>query len=222
MDEKYPYGYDLNVYKIERTMKRLSLAIVFACCTLAIAAQEEGFRVNYQGAQPTIKDFALAYIASLISEAEECDAEGISLYKNLQHAITCQAKGLPLEENKTLTIDLKNGFLVYEQKYDEYLMRIEMCYWNEADGRHKLFANNRWSFENGKPLLGQYDVLSFYRYDNASKKMSWCETPGFDVEYFNKSYALPRMGKNITVTTWEDNGKQTQKILKWNGHGFSY
>ena len=51
-------------------MKRLSLAIILACCTLAVAAQEDGFRVNYQGAKPTIKDFALAYITSLISEAE--------------------------------------------------------------------------------------------------------------------------------------------------------
>ena len=202
-------------------MKRLSLAIIFACCTLAIVAQEDGFRVNYQGAKPTIKDFALAYITSLISEAEECDEEGMSLYENLQDAIKCQAKGLPLEANRTLTIDQKNGFLVYEHKYIEH-RRIEMCYWNEADGKHKLFACNRWSFENGKPMMGQYDVLSFYRYDNATKKMSWCESPGFDVEYFNKSYALPRTGKDITVTTWEDNGKKTQKTLKWNGHGFNY
>ena len=62
-------------------MKRLSLTIIFACCTLAIAAQEDGFRVNCQGAKPTIKDFALAYISSLISEAEECDEEGMSLYE---------------------------------------------------------------------------------------------------------------------------------------------
>ena len=81
---------------------------------------------------------------------------------------------------------------------------------------------NRWSFENGKPTMGQFDVLNFYRYDNATKKMSWCETPGFDVEYLNKSYALPRTGKDITVTTWEDNGKQTRKTLKWNGRGFNY
>ena len=203
-------------------MKRLSLAIVFICCTLAVAAQEEGFRVNYQGAKPTIKDFARAYLASLFTDVEECDLEGLGLYASLQEAIKRQDKGLQLEENRTLTIDLKNGFLVYEEKQDEYLMRIEMCYWNEADGKHKLFANNRWSFENGKPMLGQYDVLSFYRYDSATKKMSWCETPGFDVEYLNKSYALPRTGKDITVTTWEDNGKKTQKTLKWNGHGFSY
>ena len=203
-------------------MKRLSLAIFFACCTLTVAAQEDGFRVNYQGAKPTIKDFALAYITSLISEAEECDEEGMSLYENLQDAIKCQAKGLPLEANRTLTIDQKNGFLVYEHKYIDYLGRIEMCYWNEADGKHKLFACNRWSFENGKPMMGQYDVLSFYRYDNATKKMSWCESPGFDVEYFNKSYALPRTGKDIIVTTWHEDGKKTQKTLKWNGHGFSY
>ena len=181
-------------------MKRLSLAIILACCTLAVAAQEDGFRVNYQGAKPTIKDFALAYIASLISEAEECDEEGMSLYENLQDAIKCQAKGLPLESNSTL----------------------EMCYWNEADGKHKLFACNRWSFENGKPMMGQYDYLGFYRYDNATKKMSWCDPPGFDVEYLDKAYALPRTGKNITVTTWHEDGKKTQKTLKWNGHGFSY
>ena len=203
-------------------MKKLSLAIVFACCTLAVAAQEDGFRVNYQGAKPTIKDFALAYLASLFTDVEECDLEGLGMYADLQDAIKRQGKGLQLEENSTLTIDVKNGFLVYEQKQDEYLMRIEMCYWNEADGKHKLFACNRWSFENDKPMMGQFDVLSFYRYDNATKKMSWCETPGFDVEYLNKSYALPRTGKDITVTTWEDNGKMTQKILKWNGRGFSY
>ena len=47
-------------------MKRLSLAIIFACCTLAMAAQE-GFRVDYQGARPTIKDFVNAYLTSILS-----------------------------------------------------------------------------------------------------------------------------------------------------------
>ena len=96
-------------------MKRLSLAIVFACCTLAIAAQEDGFRVNYQGAKPTIKDFACAYLASLFVDVEECDLEGLGLYADLQESIKCQDKGLPLEENRTLTIDQKNGFLVNYQ-----------------------------------------------------------------------------------------------------------
>ena len=204
-------------------MKRLSLAIVFACCMLVVAAQEGGFRVSYQGAKPTIKDFAKAYITSLLNpEDEEPEGDGLYMYESMQKAMTCQEKGQPLKKNETLTIDLKNGFLIYEQKDDYYVYRIEMCYWNEADGKHKLFADNRWSFENGKAILGQYDGLSFYRYDNATKKMSRCNTPGFDVEYLNKSYALPRTGKDITVTTWDRNGKKTQKTLKWNGHGFSY
>ncbi|MBQ7427397.1 MAG: hypothetical protein IJQ60_14465 [Prevotella sp.] len=204
-------------------MKRLSLAIFFACCMLAVAAQEDGFRVNYQGAKPTIKDFSKAYISSLLNpEDEEPEGDGLYMYESIQKAMVCQEKGQPLEKDKTLTIDLKNGFLVYEEKDDYYVNRIEMCYWNEADGKHKLFACSRWSFENGKAILGQYDGLSFYRYDNATKKMSRCNTPGFDVEYLNKSYALPRTGKDITVTTWEDNGKKTQKMLKWNGHRFSY
>ena len=38
-------------------MKRLSLATIFACCMLAVAAQE-GIQVKYQGAKPTIRDFA--------------------------------------------------------------------------------------------------------------------------------------------------------------------
>ena len=209
---------------INKYMKRLSLAIVLACCTLAVAAQEEGFRVNYQGARPTIKDFAKACIASMLNpeDEEECEGEGLYLYESLQKAMVCQEKGQPLEKNETLTIDLKNGFLVYEQKYEENLYRIEMCYWNEADGKHKLFADNRWSFENGILSMGQYDGLSFYRYDNATKKMSRCNTPGFDVEYLDKSYALPRTGKDITVTKWDNSGKKSEKTLKWNGHGFSY
>lgn len=74
-----------------------------------------------------------------------------------------------------------------------------------------------------KPILGQYDGLSFYRYDHATKKMARCNTgSGFDVEYLDKSYALPRTGKDIIVTTWHEDGKKTQKTLKWNGHGFSY
>lgn len=62
-------------------MKKLLLAIIFACCTLAVAAQE-GFRVDYQGTRPTIKDFVKAYLTSILSEeVEECDMEGIAIYK---------------------------------------------------------------------------------------------------------------------------------------------
>ena len=203
-------------------MKRLSLAIIFACFTLVVAAQE-GFRVDYQGTRPTIKDFVKAYLTSILSEeVEECEEEGMAIYRNLQSAITNKEKGLPLDENKTLTIDMKNGFLVYEQKWEDHLLRLEMCYWNESDGKHKLFAENSWTYRNGKPILGQFGGLLFLRYNNSTKRMSHIDPPGFDVELYDKAYALPRTGKDIIVTTWHEDGKKTQKTLKWNGHGFSY
>lgn len=35
------------------------------------------------------------------------------------------------------------------------------------------------------------------------------------------SFALPRSGKDITATLWFPSGMKQQKILKWNGNGFS-
>ena len=202
-------------------MKRLSLAIVLACCTLAMAAQE-GIRVDYRGERPTIKDFAKAYITFSLSEEEECDAEGLAIYKDLQRAITLQEKGRQLDDDETLTLDTKNGFLVYEQKWDDYFSRLEMCFWNESDGKHKLFAENRMTYSNGKPILGQFDGFLFFRYNNSTKRMNHIDPPGFDSDFLNKTYALPRTGKDIIVTTWHEDGKKTQKALKWNGRGFSY
>ena len=202
-------------------MKRLSLAIVLACCTLAMAAQE-GIRVDYRGERPTIKDFAKAYITFSLSEEEECEAEGLAIYKDLQRAITLQEKGRPLDDDETLTLDTKNGFLVYEQKWDDHFSRLEMCFWNESDGKHKLFAENRMTYSNGKPILGQFDGFLFFRYNNSTKRMNHIDPPGFDSDFLNKTYALPRTGKDIIVTTWHEDGKKTQKALKWNGRGFSY
>ncbi len=208
-------------------MKRITLTIMIVCCALAMVAQET-IRVNYKGAKPNIRDFAWAYLDYLTTpcddEEDECCQEGMYLYNSLIQAIQNQDKGLPLDENETLTIDVKNGYLLYEQRYEESqsFSRIEMCYWNESDGKHKLFALCRLSYIDGKPIVGQYDEFSFYRYDNAKKRMGRCDPPGFDVTYHNKSYALPRKGKNIVVTTWNENGTKTQQTLKWNGRRFNY
>ena len=95
-----------------------------------------------------------------------------------------------------------------------------MCFWNEADKKHKLFAYSNWSYFNGHPELGQFDALTFYRYDNATRTMEYALTPGFDVIYENgTTYSLPRVGKDIKVNKW-DGGMKNQTTLKWNGHGF--
>ena len=108
-------------------MKRLSLAIIFACCMLAVAAQE-GIQVKYQGAKPTIRDFAQAYLYALFNpeDGEEPEGDGLYLYESLQQAIASQDKKLPLKKGETLTIDIRNGFLVYEERYDEFLTRVEI------------------------------------------------------------------------------------------------
>lgn len=208
-------------------MKRLTFAIIFACCTLAVAAQD--IRVNYKGAKPSISDFITAYLAPSNDEEDGCDEEAMS---GIRYAWERYLKGFTHDENYTFTLDSKNGFAVYEAKYNnddsELLIRIEMCYWNEADGKHKLFAYNHRLYKDGWYHPGQYDGLLFMRYDNAKKKMyyhsddgveAFKETRSPNVEY---SCSLPHSGKDIIVTCWERNGKKTQKTLKWNGHGFSY
>lgn len=200
-------------------MKRISLAIMLALCTLSMTAQDV-IRVNYKGAKPTIIDFAWAFLFSEEEDEDECDQEATAGQKQ---ALMNYRNGLPQKEGVTFTVDERNGYILYEWKNDEsdFNIKTEMCYWNEADGKHKLFAYNSWYYENGVPAGGQYDGLIFYRYTNATKKMVMCDDPGFDTEYFNTSYDLPRNGKDIIVNKWDENGKKTQKTLKWNGRRFN-
>ena len=199
-------------------MKRISLAIIFACCMLTLAAQD-AIRVNFKGANPTITDFALAFLAD--DDDEECDTEATA---GVQNALDNYINGLEQDDDVTFTVDEKNGYILYEWRSEDsdYMIRTEMCYWNEADKKHKLFAYNSWLFKNGKPASGQYDGIIFCRYDNATKKMIYCNDPGFESEYFNTTYSLPRTGKDIIVTKWNEDGTKTEKVLKWNGRKFSY
>ena len=202
-------------------MKRISLAIMFALCTLSVAAQDV-IRVNYKGAKPTISDFAWALLSNYVWDEED---DVLDESKNAaKSAWTQYRKGLPLDEGDKITVDQKNGYAVYESRDGEDLLMVEMCYWNEADQKHKLFAYNVKCYDCGKYSPGQFDGLTFYRYDNATKKMTLCEAPGFEVVYGTEdgawvSYDLPRSGKDIIYTEWKGNAKK-QKTLKWNGRRF--
>ncbi|MBQ3324460.1 MAG: hypothetical protein IJG81_06430 [Muribaculaceae bacterium] len=48
-------------------MKRKAFAIMFALCALIMLAQD-GIKVNYKGAKPTISDFAWAYLSYMDDE----------------------------------------------------------------------------------------------------------------------------------------------------------
>ena len=192
---------------------------------MAVSAQEGGIRVKYQGAKPNISDFVTAYLNSRSEGDDDCSDESFNAVKQ---AWNTKRAGKKLREGETLIIDEKNGFVLYEDKIDgENMLRVEMCYWNEADQKHKLFAYNVACFQNLKYSPGQFDGLTFFRYDNATKRLAYCEAPGFDAAMGNDkgewlSYSLPRSGRDITVTTWQKNGKEQRKLLKFNGRKFSY
>lgn len=206
-------------------MKRVTMLLVLACCSLVLAAQES-LRVDFQGAKPTISDFAWAYLSDSVDDDEEecCVDESI---RAVRVAWDRKREGLPQEEGVTLTVDEKNGFVLYESRSDNFLLRVEMCYWNESDQKHKRFAVCVACFdEKGRPDPGQFDGLSFYRYDNAAKTMEYCADNGFDMEYRTDdgawvTYSLPRSGKDITVTYWYESGEK-QKTLKWDGSRFGF
>ena len=204
-------------------MKRIILAIALVCCTLTLAAQG-GIKVKFQGDSPTISDLAWAVMTAYDDEE---DADMDESMNALKQAWIRNRDGLPQEEGVTLSIDRKNGFVLYESQQDESLVRIELCYWNEADKKHKLVAYNVACFMDGKYEPSQYDGLRFFRYDNASRSMEgWYEDTGFEVEYMTDdgafvSYALPRTGKDIVMTTWYPDGPK-QKTLKWGGRRFSF
>ena len=207
-------------------MKRKSLAIIFACCVLALAAQD-AIKVNYKGKKPTISDFAWAFLSDYVYDenADDCLDE---VKSSVKQAWTLYRQGASQKKGETLTVDNKNGYAIFEHQEmnesNEDLGRVEMCYWNEADGKHKLFAYNVACFRDGKYDPGQFDGIQFYRYNNATKKMTYCEAPGFDakisVDGAYVSYSLPRNGKDIIATYWYDNGTKKQKKLKWNGRKF--
>ena len=203
-------------------MKRIASVIIFSCLTLSLMAQS-GIKVNYKGAKPTVADFAWAAFPSLNYEDEE--ESGDRPWRALENAMKRHSKGLAQEEGEKLDIDSKNGYILFEHAGDEnvdYIFRLEVCYWNESDGKHKLIAfNNMASYTDGKPCLTEMSGIDFYRYDNATKRMVRCDPPGFEIEY-DGIYELPRIGKDIIYTKWNDDGTTKRKVLKWNGRRFSF
>jgi hypothetical protein len=201
-------------------MKRLVLAITLVCCSLGLAAQEDSFRVTYKGAKPTITDFAWAFLFSDQSNEEECGHEAVA---SIEDALKRYRAGKKQSKGVTFIVDERNGYILYEHRYEGGGHKQEMCFWNESDGKHKLFAfNNMTSFDEQPPVLTESSGIIFCRYNNATKKMTYCIPSIIEVEYLNASYELPRIGKDIILTRWNDDGtKKEQEVLKWNGHGFS-
>ncbi len=202
-------------------MKRIASAFFLFCLALSLVAQN-GIKVNFKGSSPTVTDFAWAAFPSLNYEDE--DESGDRPWRALENAMTRYSKGLPQEEGVTLTIDSKNGYILFErvdEEYGEYIFRLEVCYWNESDGKHKLIIfNDMVSYMEGRPCMTETSGIDFFRYNNATKRMEACDAPGFEVDY-RCIYELPRKGKDIICTLWNDDGTTKQTVLKWDGKQFN-
>lgn len=201
-------------------MKTIVSAIILSCLTLSLMAQD-GIKVNFKGSSPTVTDFAWAAFPSLnYEDEEEC---GDRPWRALENAMTRYRQGQPQEDGVTLTIDTKNGYILFERSGEEYgdvIFRLEVCYWNESDGKHKLIIfNNMASYSEGRPIVSEMSGIDFFRYDNATRRMVDCDAPGFEVDY-RCIYELPRNGKDIISTLWDDDGSTKQTILKWDGKRF--
>lgn len=183
-------------------------------------AAQDAIKVDFLGAAPDIMDFAWSYVTAPDSEEDgEYDESTNALRQSLER----YRKGQLQPDGFTITVDKKAGYILVVSKQDGFTNKWEMCFWNMADKKHKLFACCVELSENGKRSgPGQYDGLYFYRYDNTTKTMSPYDA-GVEVDFFNISYSLPRTGKDIIVTQWSENGREKwQKTLKWNGSRFSY
>ena len=144
-----------------------------------------GAQVKKGTARPTIVTFVDSYLAigEGSDEEEECDELGNAVRYAWQKYKTGQQQ----DEGTVVTVDVKNGYMSYEHRDEESgsAIKFEVCYWNCADGKHRLVAYNVYSFFDGTAGHGQYDGLMFNLYNNATGRLEDVqrEDVGIDMGY---------------------------------------
>lgn len=203
---------------------------IFALANVAVEAQnpynvestEFDIIVTTNPSSPSIVDFVTALLAEPEDELSGMLSEAWQLYLTNQ----------PARPGGTMQVDKKNGYVCYTLDYDVAYpedmsgdaLKVEMCYWNCADGKHKLVAQNVVSTRNGELFIGQYDGISFYLYDKQTHKLSFV----YDIiEYYEEDYSaityeLPQSGKDIMVKIYLPSGEEIQKRLAWDGYRFHF
>ena len=180
--------------------------------------------VNFSGAQPNIKDF----VSALLVRGNETDES----LNGLREAWGFFKNGMKQMPGDELIVDVQNGYVGYvsvdSDENGDNRQVIECCFWNYADKKYKLVAISNDSYLNGKPEVGQYTGITFYKYDNASRTMKVIypdDIGGITLEAppgtMVTSHALPRKGKTMTYTYYIPMGK-IEKRLTWNGTHFVY
>lgn len=93
-------------------MKKIFLLVAFAAMTITASAQNS-FELRFLGTYPDIIDFAWNFVTINDDDPEGEADESMNAVKQ---ALEKYRTGVDLDENDILTVDKKNGFLVYESK----------------------------------------------------------------------------------------------------------
>ena len=181
-------------------MKRFTFLITLLVALMenstVASAQQQAYpadMLNYESPYCTIVKFkgAAPSIADLVTSLIECEnmiMDSGDFIDAWDHYLRHEKQ----EPGNELIVDKKNGYVrmtsVFTEDFDgevhEYKGFYEMCYWNCADGKHKLFAVNFNGMENGRYYEGQTTGLGLYIYDNARHLMCDVieEKLGLDIE----------------------------------------
>jgi len=177
---------------------------------------DTGIVVKAKGAQPNIKDFVSAILS------QEDMGEGFGGVRQSWDLYRNGMKQMPGDE---IIVDVRNGYMGYESKDDESRQVIECCYWNCADGKHKLLAVSIDCFQAGQPVMTETTGVNFYMYDNATRKLkvAYGQELGLDYETppgcTGVTHELPRQGKTIVINSHLPSGKIARRFT-WNGTKF--
>ncbi|MBE6258058.1 MAG: hypothetical protein E7103_08885 [Prevotella sp.] len=177
---------------------------------------DTGIVVKTKGAQPNIKDFVSAILS------QEDMGEG---FGGVQQSWDLYRNGMKQMPGDEIIVDVRNGYMGYESKDDESRQVIECCYWNCADGKHKLLAVSNDYFQAGRPVMTEITGVIFYMYDNATRKLKIASEPelGLDLEIppgcTGVTHELPRQGKTFVINIHLSSGKIARRFT-WNGSKF--
>lgn len=201
-------------------MKKILFTTLILLSLVPCLHGQESFSVAFKGKSPEISDF----VTAILSRDELGEVLG-----NLSQRWKRHLSGKAMPKGHKFTVDTKNGYLRYDAYYeDEEHLYIEYCYWNCADGKHKLIGENISLLVHGRAVDTEHTGISYYWYDNDSRTITYTYAYelGAEVEFVDGTTGcirnLPRQGKNIEIICHTALGKVTQTLI-WNGEscGFS-
>jgi len=206
-------------------MKKVFFAVLLLAASLTMLAQGT-IQVNRQGSQTTIVDLTWSYLSVMVVDYSDDEEEFLDdgSAKAFKEALINHRNGRPQKKNDKLVVDEKNGYIVFESKFGESLLRVETRCWNETDGKHRLFAYNVSNFSDGQYSPGISDGITYYRYDNSSSSLTQTFEKGLPAGVARldgyTSYTISPTSDDMIVTYWYDDGKKKLVTMKWDGKTF--